>query len=73
MIMTKKLFLENNQLREFDAEILSVAPYKNKFAVILDKTAFYPTSGGQMHDTGTINGVQVLDVIEHKSGVGKTI
>lgn len=33
--------------------------------VILDRTAFYPTSGGQPHDTGTLGGARVLDVIDH--------
>jgi alanyl-tRNA synthetase len=32
--------------------------------VVLDRTAFYPTSGGQPHDTGTLGGVRVLDVID---------
>ena len=30
--------------------------------VLLDRTAFYPTGGGQPHDTGTLNGVPVVDV-----------
>ncbi len=66
---TEKLYLEDARLREFEAKIVKTMYYENDFAVVLDKTAFYPTSGGQMHDTGTINGVRVLNVIENDSGV----
>ncbi|MHB0856911.1 MAG: alanyl-tRNA editing protein [Anaerolineae bacterium] len=37
--------------------------------VILDATCFYPTAGGQPHDLGTLNGVAVVDVIEHEGGL----
>ena len=37
--------------------------------VVLDKTAFYPTSGGQMHDTGMLNGGRVVDVIKQDNVV----
>jgi alanyl-tRNA synthetase len=36
--------------------------------VILDRTAFYPTTGGQPHDTGTLGGVRVLDVVDDDDG-----
>lgn len=36
--------------------------------VVLDRTCFYPTSGGQPHDVGTLNGVRVLDVFEDDGG-----
>jgi alanyl-tRNA synthetase len=38
-----------------------------KPAIILEQTAFYPTSGGQPHDTGTLNSVHVIDVIENEN------
>jgi alanyl-tRNA synthetase len=37
-------------------------------AVRLDQTAFYPTSGGQPYDTGTLSGVPVLEVVEDEDG-----
>jgi alanyl-tRNA synthetase len=46
------LYQQNEKLTEFDAKVLKILD--NKY-VILDKTAFYPTSGGQLHDTGNIN------------------
>jgi len=56
---TYELFREAEQLKEFDARVLKIID--NRY-VILNETAFYPTSGGQLHDTGTINGKPVLNV-----------
>ncbi len=55
---TKLFFYENPDLLEFKAKVLKV--FENW--VVLDQTAFYPTSGGQLHDKGFIDGVEVLDV-----------
>lgn len=61
---THHLYLNQPNITEFPATILRAFPHGSHHAVILDQTAFYPTSGGQMHDTGTINGIEVVDVIE---------
>ena len=52
--MTDRLYYHDSFLYDFDAEILGVTETPRP-AVILDKTAFYPTSGGQVHDTGWIS------------------
>jgi alanyl-tRNA synthetase len=52
-IMTDRLYYHDSFLYNFDAEIRSVVETPRP-AVILDRTAFYPTSGGQIHDTGWI-------------------
>ncbi len=57
---TEKLFWESYELFEFKAKVLKVFGDN----VILDKSAFYPTSGGQQHDTGAINGFKVLNVLK---------
>jgi misacylated tRNA(Ala) deacylase len=49
--MTELLYLRDHYLREFDASVTSVA----NDLVELDKTAFYPTGGGQPNDTGVIH------------------
>lgn len=50
--MTELLFLEDSYCASFDA---SVAEVLDDGSILLDKTAFYPTGGGQPHDTGTIS------------------
>lgn len=53
--MTERLYYRDSFLYEFDAEVREVVPAPNsRTALILDRTAFYPTSGGQIFDTGSI-------------------
>ena len=65
---TKKLYYDDPFLREFTARVLSCEETKGGFAVVLDRTAFYPEGGGQPADHGTLGGANVLDVHE-KGGV----
>ncbi|MBI2657978.1 alanine--tRNA ligase [Candidatus Woesearchaeota archaeon] len=57
---TKALYFEDYAKTKFKARIVKVIDNK----IILDQTYFYPTSGGQLHDTGTINGEEVTDVFK---------
>jgi alanyl-tRNA synthetase len=52
--MTDRLYYHDSFLYSFDAEVRSASETPRQ-ALILDKTAFYPTSGGQIHDTGWIS------------------
>ena len=65
---TIKLYYDDVLMQEFDATVLSCAPGKNGWAVVLDRTAFYPEGGGQPSDHGTLGTVAVTDVHE-KDGV----
>ena len=56
--MTELLYLRDAYLREFTATVTNVDGDR----VALDRTAFYPTGGGQPHDTGTLAGASVTDV-----------
>ncbi len=66
--MTERLYYTDPALVEFDATILDSGPFRDKFYAILDKSAFYPTSGGQPHDLGLLNNSNVLDVMEDENG-----
>jgi alanyl-tRNA synthetase len=65
--MTKKLYHEDQYLKEFSSEIVEEMEVDGKPAVVLKQTAFYPTSGGQLHDIGTLNDIAVVDVIEDEN------
>ena len=55
---------------EFDAKVTDIKRYKdNLFAIKLDKTYFYPESGGQLSDRGTIDGIELVDLIKENDEV----
>jgi alanyl-tRNA synthetase len=71
--MTERLYYDDPYKREFDATVLSVEPHAaaeagGRHAVRLDRTAFYPTTGGQPFDTGTLGPSRVIDVVDDESG-----
>ena len=57
--MTVKLFNEDHYTREFDGEVVNVT----EGGVELDRTAFYAEAGGQAGDTGTLDGVRIIDTV----------
>ena len=60
--MTERLYYDNAYLTEFDAQVIACRENGDAFDVLLDRSAFYPTSGGQPYDTGTLGGARVTDV-----------
>jgi alanyl-tRNA synthetase len=60
--MTTRLYYTDATLLDFPATVIGHDGDPTR--VVLDRTAFYPTSGGQPHDTGLLGGVDVLDVID---------
>lgn len=66
--MTTRLYYDDSDLSSFDATVLSCVPAGDRFEVTLDRTAFYPTSGGQPFDTGMLDDVRVVDVLERDEG-----
>lgn len=61
---THRLYYTDSLLLEFDATVVAARAHEGRTAVRLDATAFYPTSGGQPFDVGTLGGARVLDVLD---------
>ncbi len=61
---SEALYYDDPFLRTFEARVIA----RRGDEVCLDRTAFYPTGGGQPHDTGTLNGIVVLDVRKDAEG-----
>ena len=62
--MTERLYYTDPHCREFEATVRSVDNTGLVSRVLLDRTAFYPTSGGQPFDTGWLGGRRVVDVVD---------
>lgn len=60
--MTDHLYYHDSFLYDFDAQVMEALEHQGKTAIVLDRTAFYPTSGGQVHDLGTLtaDGKQIV-------------
>jgi len=70
--MTERLYYRDSFLHEFEAQVLDSLTVENRPVLILDRTAFYPTSGGQLFDTGWLTSgetkVRVAEVVERDDG-----
>jgi alanyl-tRNA synthetase len=82
--MTDRLYYTDPSLRAFDARVVDVsraddippdAPASaresvqaGRLLITLDRTAFYPTSGGQPFDTGTLGALRIVDVFDREDG-----
>lgn len=51
---TDRLYYHDSFLYDFDARVVETLDSNGRPAIVLDRTAFYPTSGGQVHDLGTL-------------------
>ncbi len=66
---TERLYYDDSLRLVFDARVLAHAEWSGTPSVVLDRSAFYPESGGQMSDRGTLAGVAVRDVQVDDAGV----
>lgn len=60
--MQHLLYYQDSFLKKFTADVVRVGQDETGYFVVLTNTAFYPTGGGQPHDTGTLNGIEVVNV-----------
>ena len=69
---TDRLYYHDSFLYDFDASVVESLMLNGKHAVVLNRTAFYPTSGGQVHDLGTLTAegqqIAVSEVADEEDG-----
>lgn len=65
---TERIYYTDAYAREFEAQVVGSAEVEGRSAVLLDRTAFYPASGGQPFDLGTLGSARVVDVVDRDDG-----
>ena len=72
MPATERLYYHDSFLYDFDARVVDSLARDGKHAIVLDRTAFYPTSGGQVHDLGVLSAegkqIAVTEVTDEDDG-----
>ena len=66
--MTERLYYTDSALADFEASVVESRVVDDRSHVVLDRTAFYPTSGGQPFDTGRLGAATVVEVIDRDDG-----
>ncbi|MDH3891583.1 MAG: alanyl-tRNA editing protein [candidate division Zixibacteria bacterium] len=66
--MTERLYYHDSGLLTFQATIVGSRDEDGRSVTVLDRSAFYPTSGGQQFDTGRLNDCDIIDVSETEDG-----
>lgn len=66
--MTERVYYDDPYCAAFDASVTRAFMHEGRPAVLLDRTAFYPTSGGQPHDTGRLGETVVVETIDLEDG-----
>jgi len=66
---TERLYFKDAYQVEFEARVIKRTLHKGKPALVLDQTCFYPEGGGQPADEGTLNGIQVIAVLEENGEI----
>lgn len=71
VVPTNRLYYSDSYLRDFEANVVGAGADSNR--IYLDQTAFYPTSGGQPHDLGSLNGIPIVDVVDEGEEVAHVL
>jgi alanyl-tRNA synthetase len=67
--LARRLYQDDSYATEFTSRVVSVTELKGKYATALESTCFYPESGGQPCDTGSIEGLRIESVIEEQDDI----
>ena len=67
--MTRRIYYTDASCRAFEATVVAAVEHDGRPGVVLDQTAFYPTSGGQPFDLGTLADAAVVDVVDADDAV----
>jgi alanyl-tRNA synthetase len=59
-----RIYYTDAYCQAFDARVVRAFEHEGRPAVVLDRSAFYPTSGGQPYDVGVLGGATVVDVVD---------
>jgi alanyl-tRNA synthetase len=70
---TERLYYTDSYLKEFEARVVDASSDASGVRVYLDRTAFYPESGGQPADRGLLGGVPVLDVMDEADRIAHVV
>lgn len=70
-MQTDRLYYHDPYLVHFNARVTEISQDGRR--LYLDRTAFYPTSGGQPHDTGSIHGAPVINVIDEEHRIAHEV
>src|SRR5215469_2885835 len=69
---TDRLYYHDSFLYDFNARVVEALESNGRMAIVLDRTAFYPTSGGQVHDTGVLHAdgkqIAITEVADEDDG-----
>ncbi len=68
-MQSQKLYFNNPYQMEFTANVVHTVENDGRIGLILDRTAFYPTGGGQPHDLGSLHDYNVVEVIEDNNTI----
>ncbi len=73
MHKTERLYYTDCYLSRFETNVVAAEEHARAVRIYVDRTAFYPESGGQPSDRGTLGGVAVLDVIEDGDSIAHVV
>src|SRR5215471_9265125 len=70
---TKRIYYDDAFVKEFSSSVKAAVEKEGTWRVILDETAFYPTSGGQPNDSGMLSEARILDVVDEGDEVVRVL